>query len=788
MVGPGISTVKRRLGGTRALVWAGLLAALALVLDLVPLFDLLGYDFAFAIGLLAMLAGVDVGHGTVAGARRDGQPIDPLPLAATAAARGLALLGAPLAFSLANALRVRNCNLGAGLAFYALLPVATMLYAAPAGVLAGLAFPRRGRLCALLLPAGSMVWTLCRMYLDPPVFAFDPFGGYFPGPIYDEALRPPARLLHFRLASVLWVGAPLAFAHAIRRRTLGARVAAALLAGAAATVYLQRGALGFHLDGRGLARILDGEIRSTHFILRHPHDDGRSAADRQLDLRDLEFRYDQLRRILGVEPRGPVTVWQFAGTGQKKDLVGAANTLYAKPWTREIFVQADRFPGGRLRHELAHVFAAAFGDPIFGVSLAWRLPLPRLATGLIEGVAEAADFADPGGSTTLHQDARAIVADGRAPPLAALVGAGFTAVAGARAYTLAGSFCRYLLDTEGAGKLRAVFRSGGDFEGVYGRSLDALETRWKAFLDTQPLPPRDRAAAKERFRRPAIFKKVCARELAARVAEARGLLRSDAGRAVRLLEATCRDDGGEPTYKIDLAEALVAAGRQEPALALLGAIGKDETATMPLRLRAANLASGIAYHRGDFTRAADEIRRVASDSNDEGERRAAAVKLRALARPDERPTLGRALYGDGPTGGSDPVLVFERVSEFARSHPDDGLGAYLVGRQLAGRDAALALPRLERACPLDGDGAGTEQPDGADLVRRGDFVRECLRLTGETAFRAGDLRRARAAYGRLRDAAANEAEKLRALDWLERIDWEEASRASARPRPREAVR
>ena len=90
---------------------------------------------------------------------------------------------------------MRNCNLLAGLGFYALLPVGTVLFAAPAGVLAGLAFPRRGRLVAFLLPLVSVLWTLARLYADPAVFAFDPFGGYFPGPIYDEALRPPLRLL-----------------------------------------------------------------------------------------------------------------------------------------------------------------------------------------------------------------------------------------------------------------------------------------------------------------------------------------------------------------------------------------------------------------------------------------------------------------------------------------------------------------------------------------------------------------------------------------------------------------
>ena len=61
---------------------------------------------------------------------------------------------------------------------------------------------RRGRVLAFAVPVVSLLWTLLRLYRDPPVFAYDPFGGYFPGPIYDEALRPPLPLLLFRVANV----------------------------------------------------------------------------------------------------------------------------------------------------------------------------------------------------------------------------------------------------------------------------------------------------------------------------------------------------------------------------------------------------------------------------------------------------------------------------------------------------------------------------------------------------------------------------------------------------------
>ena len=55
--------------GLRPFVWAGLLALLALALDFVPLYDVLGYDFAFAMGFGVALAGVDIGQGVLARAR-----------------------------------------------------------------------------------------------------------------------------------------------------------------------------------------------------------------------------------------------------------------------------------------------------------------------------------------------------------------------------------------------------------------------------------------------------------------------------------------------------------------------------------------------------------------------------------------------------------------------------------------------------------------------------------------------------------------------------------------------
>jgi tetratricopeptide (TPR) repeat protein len=535
---------------------------------------------------------------------------------------------------------------------------------------------------------------------------------------------------------------------------------------AALVLFQLRGPLGFHVRHRDLFSALGRRTESAHFVLYSDPTAG-TPEEIQLVHRDLEFRYQQLERILGTAP-GHITVFQFPNSPVKKDLVGAGNTLYAKPWEREIFVQTDHFPASHLRHELAHVFAAGFGDRIFGVSFAWSFPLPRLASGLIEGVAEAADYGDPDGRATIHQEAAAMVASGRAPALRSVLGAGFSTQSGARAYTLAGSFCHFLLRERGPERLRALYRSAGDFQGVYGQSLDALEVKWRAFLAEQPLDQAERARAEERFRRPAIFQKVCARELAARVAEARGRTYSSPERAVALLESACNDDPGEPTFRLDLAETLPVAGRIDDALALAAEVERTPRMTWPLRARAESLIAAMHFQAGRFAPAEEAVRRALALATDEGEERTGLAKLRALADPVGRRTLGRMLFGDTPTRAPDAALALYLVGEFSRAFPDEALGPYLLARQLSWRDPRLALPHLDQACP---DGPARLAKPLLPV-----FARECVRMTGETAFRADDLARSRAAYRRLRDGAKNEAERLRALDFLERIDWEEARR------------
>jgi len=773
--------------GWRPLLWGALLTVLALILCFVPLYNLLGYDFAFALGLGAALAGVDIGHGQAARARaalgRTPAGVDLLRVFGRAAALAAGTLVLPLVLGLANATRVRNCSLAAGFAFFALLPLASALYGAVAGVLPGLSTPkpRRGRLLAFAIPVVSILWALLRLYRNPPVFAFDPFGGYFPGPIYDEALRPPLSLLLFRVANLVWAATAMVVAIGLSthgrdpRRWRPALLAAAFpLVIASSVLYGAGGRLGYHIRRTDLARVLDRSETTEHFVIRYVSG-SKSRTDVALEAEDLEFRYAQLRETFGVEPKLPITVWDFPDGAVKKALVGAGNTLYAKPWTREMFVQ-EHFPSKRLRHEMAHTFAGAFGDPFFGVALAWRwtpLPHPRLAMGLVEGIAEAADASDPWGDATIHQEAAAMIAAGLAPPLADVVGAGFSTLAGARGYTIAGSFAAFLLETRGADKLRALYRSAGNFSDVYRVPLADLEREWRHFLAAQPLTTQERAHATEEFRRGGIFGRVCARELGARVAEARVLLETNPQRATALLRSACHDDPDEPLYQLALARAEVAAGAATAARTTLAHLALDGTLTVPLRAELESLTAAIDFAARDYANAETHQRRALDLAATDADRRQALAKLKGLASPAARATLGRALYAEAVEPDVDQVLTFFLLSEYARLEPAERLGPYLLGRQLVGRDAAHALPLLALVCGDDRLDARRPASSGTTLAP--EFERECRRMMADAAYRVGDFVRARAALARLA-TSATEADRLRALDMRARVDWAAARR------------
>ncbi len=745
----------RKLSG-RFAVWLLVFGVAGGLLCVTPLFNVLGFESSLVVALLASVAAVFFGAQAVVRSRqrlrpadRDPRQLAPLRLVlslwtkASVATWAMCLL--PLGLLIANGLRVRNCNYLSGLHFYLLLPGLSAVLGAGLGVLSALVSRSLGRGLVLGYGViiGSILWAILRSLSSPAVFAYDPFFGYFPGALYDEDVRVQPALYAARAEQVLLLlGALFASARFLSGRDLRVELSAVaprrglllilslVFFFAGGTLYVNGGRLGIYADETALAERLPGQLETPHFVLRY-RPGGPVERDLALYAREHELRYAQLREELGVEPnwqsgllprllgfesslsrprRGqPVKVvsYLFDSVPEKRRGMGAGGTYIAKPWRREIYIQHEAWPHPVLRHELAHVFAGAAGDRLFRLSLSGVIP----QLGLVEGLAVAADRRVTG-NVSLHQSVRAMRQAGLLPPLEQVFsGLRFWSLPSGRAYTAAGSFVRYLMQQHGPQKVLAAYHDGGrpsDFARIFGTPFPELTQRWLDFVEAQPLPPEAREVERERQRRPAVFHKVCAHELAVRRDRARELhAQGRASDAVALLESVCRDDPGEPSYLWELADAQLGAEQQAAAESTLRRAIDHPATTQTLRGRLLIRLGDLAALAGQLDAARKSYDEAAALPLDEGSARTLSAKRLALDLPEAGAYLRSVLIGRPKSASglrrderSDVVNAF-LLGKAADAAPQSGLVRYVLGRLLFQRGGyAESIAELSRSLTL----------------------------------------------------------------------------------------
>ena len=515
-------------------IWFAAFGVLALVLANVPLFDILAFEFCAVMALGISFAGVHVTLTVLQQMKRDPEALTGPPRRIVwrcfwnALMCNVGLLVLPLGIILLNAFRTKNCNFGEGFLFFAILPLISCLYATGAGVFFG--FWIRRRWLAYLAYFGylllSCIPVVINLVFHPPVFAYHPTFGYFPGPIYDFVIPITGTLLIARAETLLWTLLFLGLTISICEVSRGTRLMPHLrwykLAGPIAgrvPLYLlvvgllgfqfYAGALGIRPTREDIAQKLGGFRETAHFKIFYARE---LESEIEQIAADCEFQYAQLAAYLipeGTPLSQKVRTYMYASPEQKKRLIGARHTSVEDPFGHGFHIHVQGFPHPVLKHELAHVF-----------TVPWSPLKVSLKIGLHEGIAVAADWNE--GRLTGHQWAKAMRQMGLAPPLSGIMGFGFWGHAGARSYLLAGSFVRFLVDTYGIEKFKAVFPTG-NFAKHYGRDLYTLEAEWIEFLESIPLRDDDIAYATYRLQRRSVFERVCAHEMAA--------LRDDAWRA-----------------------------------------------------------------------------------------------------------------------------------------------------------------------------------------------------------------------------------------------------------------
>ena len=796
-------------GYFRALFFPGVLFLSGAILCFIPLFNLLGYESSLVLALVGSIAAIRQGVHVVERARasrgsgrlrgENGGPAQVLALFLRALVSAEVLLIPPLVLLLLNGLRVRNCSYAAGFGFFAMMPVLSVLCAVAVGLFAALGTKSAGRALAIgyAVIVLSVLWSLLRFATTPAIYAYDPFYGYFPGALYDEEVAVTsaffaARGLHLLLVALLLsIAATLwstdGFSLAWHRKSGTPRRALwtlSLVLGLASIVfYRQGGRLGIYTDAAALNRHLSIAERSPsgHIILRY-RPGGPVARDHVLLLREHELRYAELRDLLGVEPdwrtSGPigwllrrlelepqetaVVSYLFDSAEDKRRWMGASNTYVAKPWRREIYLQHEAWPHPVLRHELAHVFAGAVGDRLLRLASRRGLPLP----GMVEGLAVAADWR-ASGDLDGHQVVLAMRRAGLEPPLEQVFsGLAFYRLPGRRAYAVAGSFCRYLLDRFGAAPLLATYHRGGapaDFSAAYGTPFATLQADWRRFIDEQPLKSDSSEVARDRLRHKAVFHKVCAHELAKRKQDAyAAAARGDYAEAERLIAAVCSDDPDEPLHLAERLDLLIEGRKLAEAEAAAHALLDHPQSTPVLRTRALGKLGDLAVRRGDLPAAKAAYEEAQKGPESESAARLTTAKLTALSSEHAGPLLLRVLSGAGfgsplaPRDRSEALSVYSLEQAIALE-PAFGLAHYVLGRILYERGGyAEAEKELGRSAELG-------LPDAR-------FDEQALLLRGQAALLSDQASVAESLFQTLLDRTpqSEPGKRLEAEDWRER--------------------
>lgn len=505
----------------------GFITLLSLVCTQVPLFNYLGFEFSalialfgsFIVGLLTIVLWKNVAEEYAGHLWKFSFHIVLL---------FLLLLLVPFLIISANALFVKNCSFVHGVALFVLIPAPSFIFAYAIALLVSISISGWRKTVFVSVCFIILLHIAYVTFTRPQIFTFNPLIGYFPGFTYDEGLRVINRLLIYRLGSLAASIAIIMLAVIIHRRKESKNVSTeteapskffanswepallCLLIAGVVGIYSASDRLGLSSSESYIRQQAFAEVDMGHVIVVLPDSSLKGKRLEQI-LQLHEFYFAQLSRAFRIDPQRKIYSFLYSSPEQKARLIGAGGTNIAKPWLWQLHLNIADVEGS-LKHELAHVMAAEFGFPFIRVGL---------NSGLIEGLATAAERTAY--DESLHRLSAMIFDIGANPDMESLFSlSGFMKAHPGVSYSLAGSFCRFLIDRYGIRRFKMLYQTGS-FSSFYNKNLPALLKEWESFLRGYTLNDADREKAAYLFKRPSIFGKECARVIANLNEETRAL-------------------------------------------------------------------------------------------------------------------------------------------------------------------------------------------------------------------------------------------------------------------------
>ena len=624
--------------------------------------------------------------------------------------QSLSLLVPALGLLALNGLRVETCAWGEGFFFWLLIPPVSMALVQSLWMLGIRIHPRFGWGMVLFSVLCELTVFFWRLANEPPIARYEWLIGWFSGSIYDEALSVPTTLITYRiyclLCAFLFVELSLLQYH--RKHIFTAIALLMILFGVRIN-----GAewMSMHTHD-SVQSVLGGRMETKHSIVYFSRS-ALSVKEQELLSKDIEFRYEELQRFFQEDPvawKGrKMEIYVYPSSDAQQGLMGSRRTFVARPWTHQMHLRWTDIGDSVLAHEMAHLFTAPFASWPFRLASKGGFGIDM---GLVEGIAVAADWSPD--ELNPHYASAALRTMDKAPNLRDLFApTGFWSQPSGKAYTMMGSFVRWLIDEYGIASWKKLYLGSG-FEEAYGIAAEELITKWEVFLDGLPLDERSKSIASHRYAHKSIFEKVCARSLAETKRKAEKAADEEEYQlANQLYTEILAREPDNPKTRYAMSELLIAQRRYDEAEVWIEqSFSKEIGDTYKAAFQ--EQKGDIAWMRGQMEKAKEIYESCLTFGLSDGRRRNIFAKIQGI----ETKAMKTYLLEHNSRAKTLFVLM-----DWVRNE-DSAMAKYLVGLQL------MSIVEYESAIEfLETSVLENEEMDGQRLLLLG----KAYSLTGNTA-------------------------------------------------------
>jgi hypothetical protein len=262
--------------------------------------------------------------------------------------------------SITNDLLTISCSILDGVLFYSFITIPSVVIGSALALLSVFVSNKFRFLIFFSLFFFILAITFFEFYYNPQIYFYNPVYAYFPGTIYDEAIKVDTKLMIYRSLNFLFFGMIYFVASLVfYKPTIVTKKLVIYIVLLISTLFLYLSPdFGFSTTQNKLKKVLDNRVTTRHFDIYFSPDIDKDLV--KITSLHHEYYYQQLEKFYQLKPKEKYTSFIFKSADQKKKFFGSENADVAKPWLGETFIVVDNY-NTSLRHEVAHCFAGEFG-------------------------------------------------------------------------------------------------------------------------------------------------------------------------------------------------------------------------------------------------------------------------------------------------------------------------------------------------------------------------------------------------------------------------------------------